>query len=149
MSLIERTAAPAVSATEADKIARSVRTWLNTYTGKPAPVDFEYLTETKGLALTTVQAAYKTAQYIDGTYQAQYQFALVYRTIPATAEQRMQADEVLNAFGAWAEGLSGLTLGTNITAIKLTRNAPSALTYRYDNGAEDHQILMTLLYEVI
>ena len=148
MSLIERTAT-AVSAAEADQIARSVRTWLNTYTSKPATVDFEYLTETKGLALTTVQAAYKTAEYIDGSYQAQYQFALVYRTIPTSTEERMQADEALNAFGAWAESMTALTLGTGLHPIKVIRNQPSALAYRYENGAEDHQIIMTLLYEVI
>lgn len=147
MALLEPTVT-LVSAAERDQIARSVRTWLNTYTGKPCAVDFEYLGECEGLALSTVQAAYKTAQYIDGSYQAQYQFALIYRSIPSTTEERIAMDEALNAYGAWAEDMTGLTLTGTQQALKVTRNTPSALSFRYENGVEDHQILLTLLYEV-
>ena len=139
-----------VTAAEADKVARTVRSWLNTYADKPrASIDYEFLADPAGLTLTSIQAPYKTAQYIDGTYQAQYQFAIIYRTIPANASERLDADEALNAYGAWAETMTGLTLGENMKAIKVTRNSLSALTSRFEDGAEDHQIQMTLLYEVI
>lgn len=138
-----------VITTEADEVARTVRTWLNTYTDKPEPVvDAEHLGEYAGLAMQTIQAAYKTRQYITGGYQAQFQFALLYRTITTDVGDRLEADERLNAFGRWAESTALPTLGTNIRAIKITRNTNSALVARWDDGAEDHELRMTLIYEV-
>ena len=133
---------------EADQIARSVRSWLNTYPDKPMRmVDVEYLGENSGLALETVQAAYKTRTYITGGYQAQYQFSILYRTIPESANQRLEADEVLNNYAAWAEA-NPPTLPAPCVFSRLTRNTNAALLERQPTDAETHQILFTLLYEV-
>ena len=134
--------------TESEQIARAVRSWLNTYPDKPMRlVDVEFLGETSGLALETVQAAYKTRSYVTGGYQAQYQFAILYRTIPATNNERLEADEVLNDYAVWAEA-NQPTLPESCRYVRLTRNTNAALLERQPNDAETHVIQFTLLYEV-
>lgn len=138
-----------VSAAEQAEIARTVLRWLNSYTEKPASkVDFEFLGKTSGLCITTVQSAFKTKQYINGGYQAQYQFEIVYRLIASNADARLAADEALDTMGEWAENNTPeLPLGVNRWRVK--RDTGAACVARYDNNAEDHSISMTLLYEVI
>lgn len=139
---------PLIITPEAEQIARAVRTWLNTYPDKPETmVDVDYLGEDSGLALMTTQAAYKTREYILGGYEAQYQFTIFWRTIPTNANERLQADETLNNYAAWAEK-NPIVLSSPCRTVKLTRNTNAALLAVYDNGAEDHTILMTLTYEV-
>ena len=133
---------------EAEQIARAVRSWLNTYPDKPERmVEVEYLRESNGLALETVQAAYKTKRYITGGYQAQYQFAILYRTVPSNADQRLEADEILNDYAVWAEA-NEPTLPEPCRFVRLMRNTNAALLERQPNGAETHTIQFTLLYEV-
>lgn len=99
---------------------------------------------------TTIQAAYKTKQFIDGSYQAQYQFKIIYRVPAKNADERMSADEVLDAYGAWAEAnVDSLTIADGIRVRKVKRDTAAALFARYEGDVEDHQILLTLIYEVI
>lgn len=137
-----------VSAGERSEVTRAVLAWLNSYADKPAKrVDFEYLAE-KGLTLSTIQAAYKTKQYIDGSYQAQYQFNVVYRCVPENADERMAADETLDKMAEWCES-SLPALDGALNALKVVCTNNSALITRYEDGTEDHQISMTLTYEVV
>lgn len=139
-----------VSVEEQAQISRVLRAWLNQFPDLPvAKVDFESLGEEFGVALSTIQAAYKTRRYIDGTYQAQYQFKIIYRLIATTTDERLKADEVLNRMGAWAETETKPDFGENIRVRQIRRDTESSLFDRYDNNVEDHQILMTLIYEVI
>lgn len=139
-----------VSVEEQAQISRVLRAWLNTYPDLPvAKVDFESLGEEYGLALSTIQSAFKTRKYIDGTYQAQYQFKLIFRLIATTTDERLKADEILNSMGAWAETETQPDFGENIRIRQIRRDTESSLFDRYDNNVEDHQILMTLIYEVI
>ena len=137
-----------VSASEQAEIQRTVVAWLNGYPDKPlAKVDFEYLGKASGLCVSTVQAAYKTKQYINGGYQAQYQFQIVYRLIASNADARLTADEALDTMGEWAENNYPSIPGIIIRKVK--RDTGAAVMARYDNNAEDHTISMTLIYEVI
>lgn len=121
------------------------------YPDKPlAKLDFEWLGDSSGLCISTIQAAYKTKQFIDGTYQAQYQMKIIYRTTAKNADERMTADEVLDKYGAWAAANSGsLSIADGITVKKVKRDTAAALFARYEGDVEDHQILLTLTYEVI
>ena len=133
---------------EAEQISRAVRTWLNSYPDKPMRVvDVEFLGETSGLALETIQAAYRTRRYITGGYQAQYQFGILYQTIATTANERLEADEILNEYATWAEATSP-ELPEGCRFIRVERNTNAAILSRDANGSEIHQILLTLLYEV-
>lgn len=140
-----------VPASENADVSRAVRKWLNTYPNKPlSKLDFEWLGKSSGLCISTIQAAYKTKQFIDGTYQAQYQFKIIYRTTATDADERITADEVLDKYGEWAEQNSGsLTIADGISVKKVKRDTAAALFARYEGDVEDHQILLTLLYEVI
>ena len=138
---------------EAEQIARAVRAWLNTYPEKPvSKVDVEFLGEAAGLAISTVQAAYKTKSYICGGYLAQYQFAILYQTIPTTTGERLEADEILNNYALWAVSTAPTELPSRLPEQckfkQLTRNAVAALLGRDATGAEVHQTTFTLFYEV-
>ena len=137
-----------VSAAEQADISRTVLRWLNSYEGKPRKVDFEFLGKTAGLCVSVVQAAFKTRQFINGGYQAQYQFQIVYRLIANNVEDRLAADEMLDTMGEWAEN-NPPELPEGINRWKVQRNTGAAVMARYDNNAEDHTIQMTLTYEVI
>lgn len=137
---------------EAEQIARAVRAWLQTYPNKPVnKVDVEYLGETTGLTISTVQAAYIVRRFILGDYEAQYQFSLMYKAVPTTTIGRLEADEILNNYALWAkENLAGLSerLPEKCRLRRFTQNTNAALLGRDADGSEVHQILFTLLYEV-
>lgn len=111
----------------------------------------EYLGDNNGLTISTVQAAYKTRQFITGGYQAQYQFALLHKSMPTTTTERLAADEVLNNYALWAvENVLNLSerLPESCRFKRLAQNTNAALLGRDADGSEVHQILFTLLYEV-
>ncbi|MBQ0067177.1 MAG: hypothetical protein KBS60_03170 [Phascolarctobacterium sp.] len=138
-----------VSPNETAFISRNMRFWLNSYEDKPlARLDFENLADTSGLALSVIQGAYKTHQYITGKYEAEYQFKILYRTICNSIDERLDADEALNQYAIWCEK-SLPDLGENLRAKKITINSMSSLLVRYENSVEDHHIVLTLTYEVI
>ena len=135
-------------APESEQVARAVRAWLQMCPNKPVrTVDMEYLGAETSLTLSTVQAAYKTRRYILGGYQAQYQFSILYQTIPTTTNERLEADEALNNMAAWVEATKP-ELPEQCRFLRCTRNTDAALLGRNENGSEIHQIMFTLLYEV-
>lgn len=139
-----------VSANERNKIRRILLTWLNTFQNLPARIDYEDLPgDSIGMMLSTIQAAYKVQQYIDGGYVAQYQFKIVYRSQPDDNNSRLAADELLNELGEWAETRSNWPEIEGVLIRKIQMDSDSALYAAYDDGSRDHQILMSLNYEVI
>lgn len=144
-----------VAQEEQDKISRNVLVWLNTYPDLPVGVDLiryeELKDDTVGLMLSTIQGAYILQRYIIGGYKAEYQFKLVYRLNPgASMDKRLKADELLNRLGAWAsDNKKNLQLGDGIRVLNVEPTTRSSLFAMYENGDEDHQILMNLTYEVI
>lgn len=142
-----------VSGMEQDQISRALLIWLNEYPKKPAGVsriEFEFLpADGTGMSMSTVQASYKTNEYISGSYDAQYQFALLYRVQPERSGDRLNADEILNDLGRWADNREDMpVLGTNIKVTSIDRNSTAAMIGRYEDRSEDYQILMQMEYEV-
>lgn len=139
-----------VSGLEQDQVSRSLLVWLNQYPDKPVNrIEFEFLGKTSGMSLSTVTAAYKTEEYITGAYDAQYQFAILYRVVPEGSSDRLNAAEILDTLGRWAESRQDkptLGLGMNVTSIE--RNSTASMIARYDDGTEDYQLLMNMNYEV-
>ena len=134
-----------VTAREQEGISRAVLSWLKKHN---PDIEFEYLPpERSGMSLTTIQGAYKTAQYIDGSYEAQYQFGILYRSLPTDSEERLDAESELNKLGEWAEeNWPDLGDEKNVTTVQRTSSA--SLLARYEDKVEDYQILMTMEYEV-
>lgn len=140
-----------ISVQEQDQVARALLAWLNQYPEKPVRrIEFECLPADKsGMALSTITAGYKLAEYITGGYDAQYQFSILYRVLPETSGDRLDAAERLGRLGRWAEQRADLPpLGAGKVATKVERSSPAALAARYEDDSEDYQILMQLLYEV-
>lgn len=125
--------------------------WINQYPDRPVKrINYEYLNDAPDMALSTIQAAYKTQQYITGEYEAQYQFKVIYRIRPGDSnDERLKADELLNGLADWAVAREDKPIiGPGRTAQKIESNTRSTLFARYEDGTEDHQILMTMAYEV-
>lgn len=141
----------AVPSYEQEQVSRGLLTWLNQYQYFPPGVkrfDFEFLEEDKPcMALSTIQGTYITKRYVGGDYMAEYQFKLIYRSQPTTNGERLKMDEVLDAIGDWAAHRRDKPdIGENKQLQRIVVNARSSLFGRYDNGDEDHQILMTMTY---
>lgn len=138
------------SAEETGQISRTLLAWLNDYPELPVDrINFEFLGESGGMSLSTIQGAYKTAQYITGGYTAEYQFKLIYRVIGENNNARLGADETLDKIADWAAGRKDKPdIGEGRTVTKIVINSLSSLFARYEDSGEDHQILMTLIYEV-
>lgn len=143
----------AVPVGEADLVSRKLLVWLNAYPDIPEDIDlirYEYLpADSPCMALSTIQSAYITQKYILGGYLAEYQFKLIYRIkVGKSNDTRLKADEVLNALGDWASAeRPDIGDGKRVRRIEVTSR--SSLFAVYENGEEDHQILMKLTYEVI
>lgn len=140
-----------VSATEEQNISRAVMAWINTYPDLPVSlINFEQLkADAVSMALSTIQGAYILQKYILGGHRGEYQFKLIYRIKPgASNDARLKADELLNAMGDWvAENYPNL--GENVRVVRVEATTRSSLFAVYENGDEDHQILMRLIYEVM
>lgn len=144
-----------VAQEEQEKISRTLIVWLNKCPEIPLEVSairYEELTDdTVGMALSTIQGAAITQKYILGGYKAEYQFKLVYRLKAGTSQdKRLKADETLDRVAAWAyDNRKSLQLGDKLRVLSVEPATRSALYAIYENGDEDHQILMNLTYEVI
>lgn len=133
-------------------MGRSLLRWLNTYPEKPVPfIDFENLPDdATGMMLSNIQAAYKISQDILGGYTAQYQFKIVYRVQPGDFNSRLEAEETLNGLGAWAEENPDKPVLENGAKVQTVRcDTGASLFATYEDGSQDYQILMNLIYEVI
>lgn len=137
-----------VSASQEEQIRTSVLEWLNGCPDKPGKIEYSFLGKTSGIALGTIQGAFKVAEYICGGYKAQYQFELVYRLIAENSEERIAADELLDSMAEWMEE-NPPEPPSGVNWWKAKRDNGSAHVASYDNGAEDHAIQITITYEVI
>lgn len=140
-----------VPAAEEDQVSRKLLVWLNTFPGLPVErIFFEFLPAgAAAMALSTIQAAYIVRRYILGGYEAEYQCKLIYRINPGSStDRRLKADELLNAIGDWASSQPPPEIGQGRTVRRIEAASRSSLFAVYENGDEDHQILMKMNYEV-
>lgn len=138
-----------VSNEEQERISRTMLVWLNEFPDKPVNINYEYLPDDQpGMALSVIQGAFKTKQYLRGRYEASYQFKIIYRLQPGNSNNnRLRADEILDAMADWAVNRKDLPdIGDGKTVLRITVNSRSTLFGRYENGDEDHQVLMTMDY---
>lgn len=137
-------------AEEEQRIVRSLMAWVNGYSNLPVSVvNYEQLKADASMALSLTAGAYITRRFITGGHVAEVPFSLIYRIKPATSnDKRLKADESLNAIGDWAM-TNPPNLGEGLVVRKLEVTARSMLLVPYEDGSEDHQILMKLTYEVL
>ena len=140
---------------EEDQVSRNMVIWANTFpdlpddlAGDPA-INFEYLVaDFPCMALSTIQSTHILKRYILGGYLAEYQFKIIYRVKPGNSiDKRLKADELLDRFGDWARTQSPY-IGENMRVLRIEETTRSSMFAVYENGDEDHQILMKMTYEV-
>lgn len=139
-----------VSGLEQDQVSRALLMWLNQYPEKPVSrIEFEYLSDAPGLSVSSITAPFKISEYISGAYEAQYQFAVLYRIKPNISGERLNAVELLDNLGKWAEAREDKpALGAGKTVTMIERNSTATMIARYDDGTEDYQVLLNMIYEV-
>lgn len=142
-----------VAAAQEEQISRRLLAWLNTFPDIPEKVDmigFEFLPDiAPGMALSRTQASHVVRRYISGGYLAEYQFRLVYRAVAGSNDGRLGADELLDALGDWAASAPPPDIGPGLRVRRIEPTTRSTLFERYDDGDEDHQVLMKMMYEVM
>ena len=115
-------------------------------------INYEYWpADGAGLALSTIQGAYKLKEYVRGGYMGQYQFKVMYRVQPGNSNNnRLSADETLDALGEWpTKARPYPDIGTGKRGTKIKIKSLSSVFANYEDGSEDHQILMTMDYSSI
>lgn len=142
-----------VSAEEEQDISRKMMIWANSFSDDDMPaatINYEFLAaDTAGMALSVIQGAYITRKYLLGGHEAEYQFEIIARIFPGTSnDKRLKADAVLNRFGDWAMQ-NYPSLGDGVRVRRMEVSSRAAMFARYEDGTEDHQILMKMIYEVI
>lgn len=142
---------PLIPLEEAERAQRSLLEWLNTYPEKPYQIGYENLPkDDAGICISTIQAPFRLREYILGGYLAQYQFRVIYRTLPSDDDDQLDAVETLDKLGAWAEQqeiMPELPLPARIRSVKRDSNA--AVFAAYDDGSRDYQIKMSMTWEVL
>lgn len=142
-----------VSSEEEQDISRKMMVWVNSFSDDDLPaatINYEFLAaDSASVALSVIQGAYITRRYLLGGHEAEYQFKIIARIKPGGSnDKRLKADAVLNRFGDWAmQNPPDLGAGMRVRRIEAVSRA--AMFARYEDGSEDHQILMKLTYEVI
>lgn len=142
-----------VSAEEEQDISRKMMIWANSFSDDDMPtatINYEFLAaDSASMALSTIQGAYITRKFILGGHEAEYQFKIIARIIPGSSnDKRLKCDAMLNRFGDWAMQ-NYPDLGDSVIVQKVEPTSRAAMFARYEDGTEDHQILMKLTYEVI
>lgn len=142
-----------VSSEEEQDISRKMMVWVNSFSDDDLPavtINYEFLAaDSASVALSVIQGAYITKRYLLGGHEAEYQFKIIARIKPGGSnDKRLRADAVLNRFGDWAIQ-NYPSLGNGVRVRRMEAVSRSALFARYEDGTEDHQILMKLTYEVI
>lgn len=144
----ENKSLPLASGEENTEITRRVLAWMNSFPGLPvALIDFENLQADKeGMAISVPTGAAIRRRYILGGHEGEFAFSLLYRCKPETVDARLKAVELLDRIGDQAAS-SLPDLGADSQARRWEITARAALINRNDNGDEDYQILLKLIYE--
>lgn len=141
-----------VADSERAEIDRSVLIWLNTYPELPVAMvstEAQLGVNEPGMAVSAITSAYIKTPYIYGGYQAEYQFALIYRIKPGNSpDKSLAANEMLNRIGDWARQNTP-NLGAQLHVQKVEPVSMAETYALYEDGDEDHHIQIKITYEVI
>lgn len=140
-----------VSAEEESRIERQVMVWLRAYPELPeAKIGFQDLAPgAPGIAVFADEGAYVEKQYICGGHQGAYPFSVVRRILPGDSpDLRLQAVELLNKLGGWM-AKNPPELGDGIRDVKVTPTTRGRFAGVGEDGDEDYEIQIRIIYEVI
>ena len=141
-----------VAESERNNIDRKVIVWLNKFPERPVgtiTTESHIPVDESGMALSANTNAYISKRYICGGYQAGYHFTVIYRIKPGNSmDKSLKANELLNRLGEWAMQ-NKPDLGKGISVLEVAQISQAELYTPYENGDEDHHMMMRITYEVI
>lgn len=139
-----------LTAKELRGIAEALLHWLRSCPYKPSdlPLAYQSLGDSSGLSLHTLKGTVKNVEYIDGSYEGVYPFAIYLRASPDSTNARLDCTNILDTIGSWVdeqEGYPELDDNRNIVSINQISNA--TLVKRFENGVEDYMSTFELVFE--
>ena len=131
-------------------IAEALLKWLRTCPYMPEGMKLAYqnLGDSSGMSLHTLKGTIKRKEYVDGSYEGYYPFAIYLRDMPDSTNTRLECTDILDKIGAWVDEQDDYPeLDDNriINSINMVSNA--TLVKRFENGVEDYMATFELLFE--
>ena len=92
---------------------------------------------------------YKIAEYVDGSYEAQLAFSVIYRRLHVTGiDERLAAIDLVNRIGSALEAIEIFDTGIDGVEVSCISQKESAgLLYRDSSGIEDNGASFILRYD--
>lgn len=139
-----------LKAGEQKGIAEALLKWLRTCHSIPSDITLSYqnLGECSGMSLHTLKGTVKRKEYVDGSYEGYYPFAIYFRDMPDSTNTRLECTDILDKIGSWVdEQYDYPELDDNriINSINMVSNA--TLVKRFENGVEDYMATFELIFE--
>lgn len=140
-----------ISTAEHNDLDRLMLAWANQFPDIPETVmsiSFEHFaSKAVNMILSPVGATKKTD--ILGNYTVEYPFELHYQIAPtgSSDDKRLKANELLNAFGAWAE-TEKPDLGNGRAVLRVEATAYANYLGVTNDEYEEYMIPLKLTYEV-
>lgn len=143
-----------VKTSELINLDRLMMIWANTFPDIPEGITlikYEYFaSKTVGIALSAVRERTSQTRYICGGHVAEYPFEIHYQIEPSgtSDNKRLNAVELLNTFGLWAEE-NWPELGGGQRVVKMEVTDRASYLGATEDLYEDYFIPLKLTYEVI
>lgn len=93
--------------------------------------------------------ATKIHEYVDGSYEAQIRFSLIYRRLSVNGvSERVNVIDLINQFGMYCDTIEEFEFNDNTIYINtITQQTNAGLIYRDDSGIEDNSANFVLRYD--
>ena len=131
-------------------IAKTLLNWLRTCPHIPSSLklDYQYLGDKSGLSLHTLSGTIKRVEYIDGSYEGVYPFAIYLREVPDSNNTRLDCTDILDMIGSWVDEQNEYPdLGNNRSILSIEQVANATLVKRFENGVDDYMATFELTFE--
>lgn len=93
--------------------------------------------------------ATKTHEYVDGSYEAQIRFSLIYRRLSVNGvSERVNVIDLINQFGMYCDIIEDFEFDNDMIYINtIAQQTNAGLIYRDDSGIEDNSANFVLRYD--
>lgn len=93
--------------------------------------------------------ATKLHEYVDGSYEAQIRFSLIYRRLSVNGvSERINAIDIINQFGMYCDTIEEFEFDDDLIYINsIAQQTNAGLVYRDNSGIEDNSANFVLRYD--
>lgn len=141
-----------LSVSETDGIAKFLVSYINKYCPYIPDgmyFDFQNLLQSESLSIMNMPSGVKVKEYLDGkSYEGQYQFAILYKALPDSLNQRIDFVALLDTICEWLESIEYFDNEPEGISINYIRQLQSSyILNRAEDGYITYQAILTLNYE--